>query len=985
MLCKSGYGLGPPKFFEIDIEPSSQSCSSWSSWSAGETTSNRHLKAVVGYCPMLNAKSDDPSTVYTVLLHLKRMMEILGQKHSVITFDLAIYKVAKEVVWSNPEMFKFTVVRLGGFHIILNFLGALGNMLQTSGAIGVITEAGVFSETTVKHVFSGGDYKKGIRCHKLLYEALMRKKLVALKDWLTANNAADPLCNIDLSDEYSVNELKAGAEAITKLLHELDATVSDESALFKFWSIYLKAVTALLALIRAERSGDWELYLESLICMLPVFYAYDRINYSRWLPVYIADMINLEDTAKEVYDEFKAGRFSVNRTGKSFAAVPTDQVLEQTLNKDSKGSGGLKGISNNEVARTKWFLSSHVRAQMYAAQKEFISKNRDGTAGKHREENVTITMKDEADVQALMSTLHKYASKIFSREKTALINIFTGISPPTETGAQILAALTDGEKRLKEFIEDRLSQEKKTFDATLSKQKVPAFDKKGTSSVERKIQAKGQIPFAKLLIVGQSRNLNVKELFKHEMSNIPPALFDNKGIMRKCKKSQLVNVLEEKFLNGCGDDTMDHRVVIGKALVIDAMVMVQMLKATGTFDDYSKALFDSMLSESLGYHRVDIVFDVYDAKSIKSAERARRGAQQMCNIHITNGEMRVPKHWDDFLSNIHNKNELVKFLMTSWKSMSSQIPAGQTIVVSGEDVFALNDELLQTDHVVSNHDEADTRLVLHASELLKDSDTVVIRTVDTDILVIALHHYQSMISGLARDKHLILWIGTGSHKRFLSVTQLNAVMPANIKDNLLAAYALTGCDSVSGLFHITKARAIATFEKHSFNLSEVGEPNTMLSQACESECERFLAMLYGDYTNLTEARYKMYAIQKTTRNDALLPPSSNAAKFHIRRASYQILLWKLSLKAMIQPEELPSLKDYGWDETLHPILCEPSPMQQQLLIACNCKSSGCKNRSCKCVKNSEACTDACGCIDCSNKEDEPEDDGEESDPEDEGL
>ena len=282
---------------------------------------------------MLNAKSDDPNTVYTVHVHLKRMMEILRQKHSVITFDLAIYKVAKEVVWRNPEKFKFTVVRLGGFHIILNFLGALGNMLQTSGAIGVITEAGVFSETTVKHVFSGGDYKKGIRCHKLLYEAFVRKKLVAPKDWLTANSAAAPLCDIDLSDEYSVDVLKAGAESITKMLHELDATVSDESALFKFWSIYLKAV---LALIRAERSGDSGLYLESMLCMLPVFYAYYRINYSRWLPVYIADMIILEDTAKEVYDELKAGKFSLNRTGKSFAAVPTDQVLERTLNNDSK-------------------------------------------------------------------------------------------------------------------------------------------------------------------------------------------------------------------------------------------------------------------------------------------------------------------------------------------------------------------------------------------------------------------------------------------------------------------------------------------------------------------------------------------------------------------------------------------------------------------------------------------------------------------------
>ena len=154
-------------------------------------------------------------------------------------------------------------------------------------------------------------------------------------------------------------------------------------------------------------------------------------------------MINLEDTAKEVYDEFKAGKFSVNRTEKSFAAVPT-VYLEQTLNKDSKGSGGLKGISNIEFAKTKCFFSSHVRAQLYAAQKEFTSKNRDDTASKHRKDNITITAKDETDIQALMSTLHKYASKMFSFEKTALINIFTGISPSTETAAQILAALTNG-------------------------------------------------------------------------------------------------------------------------------------------------------------------------------------------------------------------------------------------------------------------------------------------------------------------------------------------------------------------------------------------------------------------------------------------------------------------------------------------------------------------------------------------------------------
>lgn len=128
--------------------------------------------------------------------------------------------------------------------------------------------------------------------------------------------------------------------------------------------MYLKSVQILLGLVRAERCGEWQQYLDCLIGMLPFFYAYDRVNYSRWLPVYICDMINLEDNAPDVHREFSSGKFSINRTGRSFAAVPTDMVLEQTLNKDSKGAGGLKGISNDEQARTKWFLTSHVRAHL---------------------------------------------------------------------------------------------------------------------------------------------------------------------------------------------------------------------------------------------------------------------------------------------------------------------------------------------------------------------------------------------------------------------------------------------------------------------------------------------------------------------------------------------------------------------------------------------------------------------------------------------
>jgi len=138
-----------------------------------------------------------------------------------------------------------------------------------------------------------------------------------------------------------------------------------------FWNSYLHAVEAMLEFIRAERSGNWQLYLDSMQAMLPVFFAYDRTNYSRWLPIYLIDMLNLPESAPEFYGMFAKGSVTVNRTGKKFASMAPDQVMEQTLNRDSKASEGIIGISDHEKARTKWFLTSHIRAQLLSLQKDF--------------------------------------------------------------------------------------------------------------------------------------------------------------------------------------------------------------------------------------------------------------------------------------------------------------------------------------------------------------------------------------------------------------------------------------------------------------------------------------------------------------------------------------------------------------------------------------------------------------------------------------
>ena len=85
------------------------------------------------------------------------------------------------------------------------------------------------------------------------------------------------------------------ATRVEDLLMRLKQETS--SKLFKFWDKYIEMILLLLEFIRAERDGDWELHLKVTTNMIPYFLAMDRLNYSRWLPVYIMDVTNLQEKA----------------------------------------------------------------------------------------------------------------------------------------------------------------------------------------------------------------------------------------------------------------------------------------------------------------------------------------------------------------------------------------------------------------------------------------------------------------------------------------------------------------------------------------------------------------------------------------------------------------------------------------------------------------------------------------------------------------
>lgn len=91
----------------------------------------------------------------------------------------------------------------------------------------------------------------------------------------------------------------------------------------------------MLQFIEADRTGNWELHLQSVRKMLPLFHSTGHYLYAECAHVYLQDMINLECTMdeEEYYQYTHQGYFSIRRTDKSFNGIPTDMVIEQTLNR----------------------------------------------------------------------------------------------------------------------------------------------------------------------------------------------------------------------------------------------------------------------------------------------------------------------------------------------------------------------------------------------------------------------------------------------------------------------------------------------------------------------------------------------------------------------------------------------------------------------------------------------------------------------------
>ena len=241
--------------------------------------------------------------------------------------------------------------------------------------------------------------------------------------------------------------------------------------------------------------------------------------------------------------------------------------------------------------------------------------------------------------------------------------------------------------------------------------------------------------------------------------------------------------------------------------------------------------------------------------------------------------------------------------------------------------------------LTADHDEADTRIFLHAKHAADAGfASVITSSTDTDVAVIGIHHANVINASL-------LWLtGTRLRRRCVSLTNIAVNLGEDMSAALPGIHAFSGWDTTSAFCGKGKATAFRlASQKDCLRLAMTNFGCSLApSEELFVECERFVCHLYGlpTCTSVNEARYELFRMKCPEAQQML--PTQDALRQHVLRSNYQCFAWKNALRPL---QNLPSPHRHGWvveaDKNVSQIhVCwmtqPPAPKALMELVSCKC-------------------------------------------------
>ena len=889
-------------------------------------------KSSIFFLPMIDINASDPTCVLSTMRFVCMQAKKYGF-HPVITFDQPLWWKGMTIIQQQQPSsdLKSIVLRLGGFHIQMSFLGSIGHLMAGTG-IQELFEV-MYADASVPHLLSGKAVSRAIRAHFLTDAALHAILMSRFFDLDIADNS-DELCECgedlkevgSLFDNLQVEAICNSSE-LKKVIDKLVAT--KHSVLHQrtsaLWVQYMSMIDILRKFIKAERTGQWDLHLQAVHEMLPYFAASGHNLYTKSAYLYLQTMLNLKERHPGVYKKFQEGFHVVRRSERYWAGLSTDLAIEQVLMRSLKTSGGLThGRGMTETQRVVWVLSMPVCTEMNRAMQEYTGLTFSTGSDQHKEVAEARQERDKTDTYKLISYLKE--RNPFTGDDN-LRSISTGVA--ASPSVNVDDAKTVGEKILKSMIGQDVFQ----LSFKRKDQAITLESDKGVKINGETFQVDPQLLFQRLIAV-KDRLSSQEDVFTYELCSHPSSLFANSVLPREANKPELANAIFEKVSKD--QSTQPSKPNGNVQYVVDGGALLHRIPWTRG-KTYQEIIDGGCEYVKKHYGNAIIVFDSYDAQqpSTKDVTHLRRnGGVEGPAVSVSLNMISKLKK-AAFLSNKANKQAFINLFSTHLQY------GGCTVHHANSD--------------------ADVLIVQKALEASMSSEVVVIAD-DTDILILLIYHADV-------EQHTIFLRSepkpNAKTNRIWDIRHTKLVLGLAVCSCILFAHAILGCDTTSRVHGLGKGAAL---KKLCNTQSFVTQAVTFTQEGCDSTDiakagERALVNLYGgkDGVSLNELRYARFCQKVATSTKPVevrtLPPTSAAAKHHSLRVYYQVQEWKAT-SSVLNPEE------WGWQrkaDILLPILTDMPAAQKELLeiIRCSCKS-GCSTGKCSCRKHGLECTTLCG-------------------------
>lgn len=597
--------------------------------------------------PLFHEKADSPAMIKHAMNILKSITQYLNPGQiPVLACDCPIFANSKYIQWKWPANYgeDKIIIMFGGLHLEKAMWTALGDLLSHSGWTNALTDSGISSAGTSDSFLKSSHITRSRHAHQLTALALSKLQIEA----------------------YNQNQKQDGES-----FHTWREDMIRKSPTFQFWDLVLQTEIEILIFIRAHRTKDFDLYVESLKDLMFLFFALDHYNYSRWVSVHVRDM---ESLSPEFRDDFQK-YWVVNKTCHRFSAIPIDQVHEQE-NAKVKGKGGVIGLTENPDAFQRWMIAGPEQARLLAEFEEDYLPDEDPEINyKHHEEGFAVQKAFVKQTDSLIQVIREYGNP-FQDDCPELLVLNTRDCADESVIHTVRHIREIGCEQYSTFQQEVFVNREKAIHDSIKKNSLPLFktvtkprgkDKKKMTALRNDVNL-----FGRLYIANQQRYGDLSVFFSHENQLFPPSLSDDGKLRTPTSKSELLKCLDTDEQPEC-PQRFDCKIFDGAALVHSLP-----LSSATTFADYGDMVFKPYIKQELQkVNRVDLVWDRYYQSSLKKTTREKRGIGIRRKVTPTT---KVPTKWKDFLSDSHNKEELFAYLTQSLSS--DNIPTDKELYIT---------------------------------------------------------------------------------------------------------------------------------------------------------------------------------------------------------------------------------------------------------------------------------------------------------------